>query len=362
MTTTDLRPPEHDDTGPQPGGPPRGLIVGGIVVVGLLALLGLAWLLGSLVGDSGGDGSDITPGLPVSIVIPDGASARSIGSLLAEEDVVASPSAFERAVRDRGLAERLRAGSYDLETGMDLDELLTALTTGPAPIESFSVRVIEGLRIEEMLASLADQTDFTLVEFEVALQEIESSLHDGSATLVSWEGLLAPDTYEFTVDDTPASILQEMAATLERRVNRLDWEAVGLTPYEGIIVASLIEKEAKLDEERSLISSVIHNRLDEGMLLQIDATVIYALGENPGRVLFSDLEIDSPYNTYRYEGLPPTPISGVRTASLEGAAAPDDTDFLYYVLIDPSGRHGFAATYEEFLRYRDEGRASGALP
>ncbi|NNC75428.1 MAG: endolytic transglycosylase MltG, partial [Acidimicrobiia bacterium] len=301
-------------------------------------------------------------GQPVSVIIPDGSSARTIARLLAEAEVVPSASSFERLVRDQGVAERLRAGGYDLFTLMESDALISQLTTGPPAVETFSVTVIEGLRIEEMLDSMAAQTPFTRVEFEAALEGVSTGLHAGSSNLASWEGLLAPDTYEFTVEVGPVDMLQQMASTLESRVGSRDWSATGLTPYEGLVVASLIEKEAKLDAERSLIASVIMNRLDIGMALQIDATVIYALGENPGRVLLSDLEIESPYNTYKYTGLPPTPIGGVRPASLDGAASPADTDFLFYVLIDPSGEHGFTADYDEFLRLKAEGKASGAIP
>jgi UPF0755 protein len=103
---------------------------------------------------------------------------------------------------------------------------------------------------------------------------------------------------------------------------------------------------------------VIHNRLAEGIPLQIDATVLYAIGEHSDRVLYSDLEIDSPWNTYKVAGLPPTPISGAGQAAIEAAASPADTGFLYYVVINPeTGEHAFSETYEEFLRNRDEARA-----
>ncbi|MBT8197316.1 MAG: endolytic transglycosylase MltG [Acidimicrobiia bacterium] len=361
MTAVDLRPSEDQEPQSPQGGPPRALLIGGAIAIVLGALLAAAWLLGSLVGGEDA-GSDIVAGQPVSVIIPDGSSARTIARILADAEVVASASSFEREVRDRDVAESLRAGSYELVTLMDTDALISELTTGPPAVETFSVTVIEGLRIEEMLDSLASQTPFTRVEFEAALGDVSSTFHNGGGDLAAWEGLLAPDTYEFTVEAAPLDMVQEMASTLERRVLARDWSATGLTPYEGLIVASLIEKEAKLDSERSVIASVIMNRLDIGMALQIDATIIYALGENPGRVLLSDLEIDSPYNTYKFTGLPPTPIGGVRSASLDGAAAPAETDFLFYVLNDPSGEHGFTADYDEFLRLKEQGRAAGALP
>ena len=156
-----------------------------------------------------------------------------------------------------------------------------------------------------------------------------------------------------------------MADTLAARVAAQDWSQLaelGLTPYDGLVLASLIETEAKLDEERSLIASVIYNRLAAGQRLQIDATIIYALGKNPGQVLLSDLEVESPYNTYLNDGLPPTPISGVRTRSLQAAAEPAETNFLFYVLIDSDGTHGFSETLEEHNAKKEQARRDGVIP
>jgi UPF0755 protein len=138
-------------------------------------------------------------------------------------------------------------------------------------------------------------------------------------------------------------------------------EARGLTPYDGLIIASMIEREARLDEERPIIASVVVNRLDVGMLLQIDATVVYAVGGTTELTL-DDLAIDSPYNTYRYPGLPPTPIAGVRLASLAAAAAPAETDFIYYVLTGEDGSHSFTDDFDEFLRFQEQARLDGVIP
>ena len=148
------------------------------------------------------------------------------------------------------------------------------------------------------------------------------------------------------------------------RMDTIDWsllEERGLTPYDGLIIASLIEKEAKLEEERPLISSVIHNRLDREQALQIDATIIYALNNDAREVTFADLEIDSPYNTYQRFGLPPTPLSGVRVASLQAAANPAESAYLYYVLIDEDGTHGFSETLEEHEALKEQAKEDGVL-
>ena len=135
----------------------------------------------------------------------------------------------------------------------------------------------------------------------------------------------------------------------------------GLGPYQLIVAASLVESEAKVKEDRPLIASVISNRLQKGMRLQIDATVLYALGAHKDRVLNKDLEIDSPYNTYKMDGLPPTPISAAGRASLEAMLHPAATTYLYYVLSDKNGKHAFATTSSEFEALKAEARRKGLL-
>ena len=311
-------------------------------------------------------------GLQVDIEIPPGSTAGDIADILKNAGVISSASEFENAVIARGDSSRLKAGDYTLVTGSSIGSVIDALVEGPVPDEVFTLRVIEGLRIEEMLSSIADQTDYTESELRETLLSgaiisglLPEELPEGTDPLVAWEGLLAPDTYDFVVDAAPADILQRLADTLETRVDRQNWSALadlGLTPYEGLIIASLIEREAKLDIDRDLISSVIYNRLGDGMLLQIDATVVYALGTNPGRVLETDLEVDSPWNTYKVAGLPPTPIAGVRLASLVAAAQPADTGFFFYVLATEEGGHAFAETFAEHQANIAEARANGILP
>lgn len=311
-------------------------------------------------------------GQQVDVEIPVGATAGQIADILRNHGVIASASDFEDTVVARGDSSRLKAGEYTLVTGSTIGTVIDILVAGPVPEEVYTLRVIEGLRIEQMLAAIAEQTDYTEQELRDTLLSgavisglLPEELPEGTDPIVAWEGLLAPDTYEFVVNAAPVDILQRMADTLETRVDRQDWSSLadlGLTPYDGLIIASLIEREAKLDIDRDLISSVIYNRLGEGMLLQIDATVIYALGGSPGRVLESDLEVDSPWNTYKVAGLPPTPIGGVRQASLVAAAQPANTGFFFYVLATEEGGHAFALTFEEHQANIAEARANGIIP
>lgn len=357
----------------QPPGSRRFLAVFVVVLaVGAVAFLGAQWLAGLASGSLGGDGPATTiaasPGVPATVVIPPGASARTIGNILEDEGIVASGRAFELAVRSQGVAERLAAGTYELQTSMSVDVVIGVLLEGPAT-ESYRILVREGLRIGETLAALAEQTPWTVADYEAALASgaVQSSHLPSPVAddLRVWEGLLFPDTYEIEDDATAAEILTRLARTAEQRVAAVDWtdwQERGFTVYEGIVAASLIEAETRVDADRPSVASVIVNRLDIGMPLQIDATVLYAMDERGIGLTLADLEIDSPYNTYQIGGLPPTPIGGPGLASLEAIADPIDSDWIYYVLTSADGSHSFTADYNEFLRWKDEAKAAGIFP
>lgn len=346
-------------------------VLGTVALV--LVLFGGAYagvkVLAGMVNDALGGGEETgVGGEPVEVVIPPGSSAARIGRLLVEAEVISSAPEFERAVRLQQVTDRLQAGTYELETGMTVDAVIALLVEGPGG-EVIRITLIEGLTVSQMLDSLAEQAGFEVADLQAPLLNglVDSDLlPNAPGSLADWEGLLFPDTYEIYADDDPADVLQLLADTAEERVASVDWSYLterGLTPYDGVIIASMIEREARLDEERPVIASVIYNRLDLEMLLQIDATVVYALGGLPeGGLSLDDLQIDSPYNTYLYEGLPPTPIAGPRLASLRGAAAPAETTYLYYVLFDAEGRHAFTDDFDEFLRLQEEAREAGLIP
>jgi UPF0755 protein len=346
-------------------------VLGVIALVAVLfggAYAGVKALAGMVNGALGGDETAAVTGEAVEVEIAAGSSAAQIGRLLVEAGVISSAPEFERAVRLQQVSDRLQAGVYELETGMSVDAVIAALVQGPGG-GVMRITLIEGLTVGAMLDSLAEQTGFEVVA-------LEGALLDGSVTsdllpaapevLADWEGLLFPDTYEIYENDSPAKVLQLLADTAEQRVASVDWSYLtgrDLTSYDGVIIASLIEREAALDEERPLIASVVFNRLEIDMPLQIDATIVYILGGLPeGGLSLDDLQIDSPYNTYQNKGLPPTPISGTRLASLRAAAAPAETDYLYYVLSDAAGHHAFTADFDEFLLLQQEARQAGLIP
>lgn len=343
--------------------------IGATAVLVVLAATSLARLVGGAVNDDTDSSSPVSfaPGIAVEVRVPPGASARQIGGLLTEAGVINSAAEFEIEVRDQQVANLLRAGTYQLETGMSISEVLPILLRGPIA-DSYRVTIREGLRVNEIVEELAEASGIEEDEFEAALldREVTTNLRElpeTDLTLSDWEGLLFPDTYEFLRDSPASEILQVLADTMEERVASVDWQAffeAGFTAYEGIIIASLIESEVRVADERALVSSVIRNRLEDEMLLQIDAAVLYGLGTRDPSLF--DNESDSPYNLYRQPGLPPTPIGAPGRASLEAAAAPADTPYFFYVLISEEGEHAFAETFEEHQANIQRARDLGVLP
>lgn len=344
------------------------LLIGAAVVVGVLAMAVGAQLLAGVLA---GGGLDVEPGIPVTIEISAGSSASAIAGDMEAAGVVRA-SELENVVSDQGVASQLQAGTYHLETVMEPEAVVRRLLSGPDEATGSSIIAYEGHDIRRVIAGLSEQTGFEAAEFEAALTNgsvtsslLPAELPDGANELVRWEGLLYPARYEMPTAATPAEILSAMAAETERRMATVDWSRLGelgVSQYEALIIASLIQREAGTDADRPLIASVIYNRLEAGMALQIDATVVYVLGESPGRVLAEHLEIESPWNTYRNEGLPPTPIGTAQLESIEAAADPADSDFLFYVLVSPDGSHGFSTTYEEHQQRIAKAKEEGVLP
>lgn len=320
-------------------------------------------------------------GDPVEVEVDTGATAASIGQVLVERGVVSSAIAFRLVARSRGLDAQLRAGTYDLETGMGIEEAIDVLLRGPRAPDQIRFTVQEGLPVVRILQRLGEQfPNHSRKDFRAVLDQ---HLRSGDVlTFPSWvpalseldpqvkepfEGLLFPETYFVLRETTPAEVIQRMVDQLTKVVDSIPAERVraaeqaGLSVYDVLTIASLIERETRVDEEREIVSGVIRNRLAEGQPLQIDATVLYALGEHDEQVLYEDTEVDDPYNTYRVAGLPPGPIAAPGAASIEAAFAPAEVPYRYYVLSpECDGSHVFAETLDEHNRnvaaFRDAGR------
>ncbi|MBC7105073.1 MAG: endolytic transglycosylase MltG [Firmicutes bacterium] len=294
----------------------------------------------------------------ISVTVGPDMTAYGIGRLLESKGLVRNGEVFAWYARLRGIDDRLQAGEYVFHQGLSIPALTAILAEGRSAF--FRVTIPEGATLEEVAGYLAGAGLVTREEFlrEAASgtfpYDFLSDLPPGPRRL---EGYLFPDTYYFTRRDGPHAIVDAMLGRFALEAESLDLPTraarLGLTVHEVLTVASMVEKEARVAHERPVIAGVIYNRLARGMPLQIDATVIYALGVNRGRVDYKDLEVASPYNTYRVTGLPPGPIGAPGRASLLAAVEPAATPYLYYVA-RPDGTHAFSITLEEHNRYKRE--------
>jgi peptidoglycan lytic transglycosylase G len=227
------------------------------------------------------------------------------------------------------------------------------------PLKVFKILLPEGLNVRQTGEKVAESTEgnISAEEFKAAVNEGDydyAFLKDANGNL---EGFLFPKTYEVTSRTSAHSVVNMLLKQFQVETEHLEWSrapALGVTPYQVVIIASLIEKEAKVPEDRPLIASVIYNRLKNKMKLGIDATVEYALGQWKPALTNKDLEVDSPYNTYRIPGLPPAPICNPGFESIRAALYPASTNYIYYILTGADGKHSFTADYQEFKRWKEE--------
>ncbi len=292
------------------------------------------------------------PGPEVTLVVPEGAIGRDIGGLLAEQGLVEHEGFFRLAMRIDGTGKAIQHGEYQIPAGLSALEILHQLQDGPSRHvlgEQFKVTVPEGLPIR--LA--ADIFDSPAAFVEAARDPALLAAVDVPAD--SLEGFLMPDTYFFDAAPAEREVVARMANHFNTVYDELIAEIPGgetLDKLAIVTVASLVEEEARSDGERAIIASVIYNRLEKGMPLQFDSTLQYALNKYGQRLLNVDKEVDSPYNTYRFKGLPPGPISNPGRASLRAAMQPAETDYLFFVSNADGESHTFSRTLAEHERAR----------
>jgi UPF0755 protein len=255
-------------------------------------------------------------------------------------------------MRGTGRSGEIRAGTYSLTTGMTLDEAVEVLTTPPKQIPTADVLVPPGYRITQIAAAVEESLGIPAAEF---LARADEGRFDRPAALpadASLEGFLWPETYRIPKRDDADAVIQRLLNQFSEETSSLPWEraeALGVSPYEIVVIASMIEKEAAVQRDRPLIAGVIYNRLRDGMTLGIDATLLYDDPTPDGELSTADIETDGPYNTRMRTGLPPTPIASPYLWSLKAALNPADTPYYYYVLCGDDGGHRFAVTYDEHL-------------
>ncbi len=294
--------------------------------------------------------------------IPPGANTEIIAATLYEEGLIQNELAFRVYVYRHDLAQGFIAGKYQLSPAMSAEQIVEKIQAGDVYAETLWFTIPEGYTVEETAGRLEEKGLAGKEQFlEIAatppaemkeefpfLQEIE----DPEVEYLL-EGYLFPDTYEVYSDVGASDISKIMLRRMDQVINeeyRDRMSEMDLSLHEILTIASLIEREARVDHERSLISGVIYNRLEAGQLLQIDATIQYILGETKEFLTYDDLEVESPYNTYQNEGLPPGPIAAPGEAAIRAALYPEDTEYYFYnYKYDDTGEHYFSRTYEEHM-------------
>jgi len=305
--------------------------------------------------------SDVAAGDPVTVEIPRGSGTAAIARILADAGVIENSSYFRLRARYEGIDQDLKPGVYELTTGMPYTDVVERLKKG-IPVEYTDVTIPEGLTVKQIAARLEKDAGIPAAEFlQIATTQAASFAptrpYLADVKNGTLEGYLFPKRYRIVKGSTARDVVELMLKQFDTEMSGVDLtfaQSKSLTKHDVVIIASMVEREAQVAAERPLVASVIYNRLKQGMPLQIDATVKYLLPEGTTRVLYADLEIDSPYNTYKYPGLPIGPIASPGLDALKAAAAPADTKYLYYVLTGEDGSHTFAETYAEFLRAKNK--------
>lgn len=336
------------------------------VLLALAVLVGGGWFVysqGKSLMSSFGEEPDYTgKGIaPITVTIPTGATLDEIGAVLKQDDVIKSTQAWDSAVASEERATSVQPGRYQMRTQMPaIDALRLLINPGESRVRAqFTIQ--EGLRLSKQLDALVKGTKIKRSAFEKALDNPKSiglpSYAKGNA-----EGFLFPDTYELTADATATSTLKQMVDEYKAVATDIDLTAAAKkldrSPYEVLVVASIIEREVNQDQYRAKVAQVLYNRLDQGIPLGLDSTVIYAENLNTNTTTPEDRASKSKYNTYLRKGLPPGPISAPGKAALEAAANPEPGKWLYFTTVDfDTGETKFAETDAEFQQIVKEFQA-----
>lgn len=323
--------------------------VAGYIVVAVLALiLGLAAGYARAYFSTGPEGRQVT------VVIPAGATLSDIGTDLAAKGVVSHARSFVLRAQQDGYSTSFKPGIYTLHVNQPYASLVALLVKGARPL-TIKVAIPEGSTLKQASNLVAARVPAITRDayVKVARDDPPPFRLGGYKEGTTLEGMLFPATYDVAPKASAHTFVEQQLTAFKVNFARVDMtraRKANLTQYDVVIIASMIDREVRLPPERALVAAVIWNRLRAHMLLQIDATIQYALGKTKPVLTYQDLKIDSPYNTYKHAGLPPTPISDPGLAALQAAANPADAKYLYYVARnDGTGGHYFSSDYAQFL-------------
>ena len=333
-----------------------------ILIVGVGSYVGYEHLMNELVPVEGDQ--------VITVEIPKGSSIRQAASILEEQKLLKNAMYFTYYVRWKYPEVQFMAGNYRIAQGSTIDQILQTLGSGDVIRDTVRFTIPEGYSVEQIAQKLADEGLVNQQEFleHAARRDYDywfiDEIPDNDLVKYPLEGFLFPETYEVAKEATEHEIINKMLKQFEREFLdewRLLSEQSGMSVYEIVIMASIVEREAIVDEERSVIAGVFYNRLlsNPAWKLESCATIQYALGKQKSVITYEDLEIESPFNTYKHEGMPPTPIANPGRESLKAAVSPGEHDYYFFVTKkNGSNEHHFSRTYDEHKQNDAKSRGS----
>ncbi len=324
-----------------------------ILLAVLLAVLLLATACDTSEMNNPVDPSDNTE---YDFTVPPGASSKQIGKLLEEAGLINKSYAFVAAAKKMELDDKLQAGDYKLKKSMSTPEIVEKIAAGDVYLDLVKVTIPEGFEYVQIVERLDESGLIDPQKFDELAENYDFDyrfLTDERDYLHRLEGFLYPATYQFAADTDELTILTTMLDTFDQNFSDADYQRaseLGYSVPQIIALASVVERECVVSDELEKIAAVFHNRLNDNYKLEADSTIQYITGERKEKMLNEDISIDTPYNSYLYAGLPPSPICSPGVAAIKAALYPEETDLYFFVVTgDGDGRHNFAVTYDEHL-------------
>ncbi len=290
------------------------------------------------------------------ILVNNGDSLLNVVSKMNDEGLIKNEFLLKIYIKLSRFNTNIKQGEYSIKKDMSIQQFINMLNTGTEHKDFVQVTIPEGYDIESIADLLQQKEIIEREEFLKSCKEynLPNYIKANSKVRYALEGYLFPDTYKLKKNSNGIEIIEKLIKRFEYVIDEIGRDGNDIKDISEVItIASLIEKEARVDDDRSKIASVIKNRISKRMMLQIDAAVIYAIGEHKKSLSLNDLKIDSPYNTYKVTGLTPGPICSPGKESIKAALKPDDTDYVFYVLEDDK-RHYFTKNYNDFLKAKQK--------
>lgn len=292
----------------------------------------------------------------VKFSVNEGDNLFNVVSRLKEKELIKNEFLFKVYIKNNNLNTNIKPGEYCLNNDTSIRSFVEMLNKGSKESSLLKITIPEGYDIEQIAKLMEEKGIISSKEFINSCKKykVPSYIKSNSKAKYALEGYLFPDTYEFNKNVTGEEIIDKMLNQFQLIVKDIEKESSSKIDdmQKIIIIASIIEKEARIDEDRAKIASVIYNRLNKNMMLQVDATVLYALGEHKSKLTYDDLKIKSPYNTYVTNSLPPGPICSPGVESIKAALFPVKTNYVFYVLEDEK-KHFFTNNYNDFLKAKE---------